>query len=147
MIPLNEETSFVKEFCISVLHELLNNYLEYEISYLHLSKIAKALHVLDNYPKQSINGYITISASRRFENHNLIFADMTIASEYFELLTGGSVYSEKVGSDSYSKMVYNSESGADGLLNLDLVSWKECFDAHKYNIQIVDESELLKVVQ
>lgn len=142
MQQLNEENEYVRDFCISILEELLTNFKEYKIPYLELGIITKALDVLNKYPMKTIHGYIEISASTRYEN-GMGYANMVIAADYFELNTGGSEYTEGIGSDSFSKTIYNSESGFEGDMYSELNYWKEAFDSHKYNLRITDESSII----
>lgn len=76
---------------------------------------------------------------------------MIIAGEYLEIFSGGSIYTEGVGSDTLpTNLVYSSEQDNDDdyfLSNLE--SWEEGFDTHidteavHCGLTITDESELL----
>ncbi len=137
MNSFTEEDEIVRGFCISILGELLANFKKYNISFLELRKISNALFVLSKYPEEICNGSIEICASTR-SNERMDFAQIDILTDYFELSLGGSIYTEGIGSDTFSKTIYSSTNGFEG----NIAEWRDSFNFHKHNLHIIDDSNI-----
>lgn len=134
------------EFCYKIISRLIENFLKFKISPDSVSILARSLKILEAYPKQVTNGYISISSSSSHSGGSSYF-ELEIAGEYLEIKKGGSVYDPEVGSDSFSEILFNSSSASFNETELFTVTFDEyqeslfeLIDKDGSNLHIYDET-------
>lgn len=99
--------------------------------------LAKALHILKNYPKITSCGYISIAASI-YSVDSCYCYQFIVAHDYLQLDQGGSGES--------SEIIYNSEGEYNEDIFEELDSWIRGFyrllAEHGEGLEIVDDIEL-----
>ena len=81
---------------------------------------------MTKYPKETIEGFIDIGTSFRWEGGGTSVAYLVIYADMIELFVGGSEYTPGIGSDSYTTLSYSStENTYMDIEKLDF--WRESF--------------------
>lgn len=146
---LNYDDKLVILKCRELISSLIIRYINYENVPTEIIGLSKALYIISNYPKVKISGFIDIGASVR-GNGGLDYTCIMITEDNLELYTGGSIYNEGVGSDSFTNNFYNllNPTGEDIELEIDgwINNFKLLIDNGDFSVEdeaeFIDESEL-----
>lgn len=145
---LNYDDKLVILKCKELITSLIINYLKYDSVPLEICGLSKSLYVLSNFPKVKISGFIDIGASVR-GNGGLDYYSLIISEDNFELYSGGSVYNEGVGSDSFTNPFYDflNPTGEDFELEIDswLTNFKSLIDEGGFSVD--DQAEFIDEIE
>ncbi len=123
--------------CINIIDDLMLKKNYYNISSLNVVSLAKASHILKNYPKITSNGYISITASINYRD-SCYYYEFIVAHDYLKLHQGGTSES--------SEIIYNSEGEYFEDIFDELDSWIRGFyrllAEHGEGLEIIDDLEL-----
>lgn len=128
--------------CNEVVDHLIENKEKYGFKPDQLASIEKVKSVL-NTPGEELLNHITISSIYSLNDETRYYS-FTIMEGFLQIESGGSVYTEGVGSDSYYEEIYCSNQGNDiSIIMLD--NWKEGFyynlGENGEGLRIEDESD------
>lgn len=145
MNQTNSDDQYIVSKCKPLLIKLINNYNKINITVEGLVGLIKALHSLSNYPKVVIKGYISITSSIKYENKESAYCQLTISPDYLELSSGGSIWNEGVGSDSFSNLFYKSGIRTEHDIDSEIYSWIDMFYGYleEGKLSIEDEAEFV----
>ena len=147
MKKISYEDKLVISKCKEIITDLIRNFLKYKISPQGLIGLAKALHGISNYPKKVLSGYISITTSMRWEGGGLDYSCLEISSDTIALSTGGSVYNEGVGSDSFSDLFYSTSESSKHDIELEIYNWIDVFNSYLIDVDgklsIEDEADFI----
>ncbi len=129
MKKISYDDQFVISKCKELLKSIITKYLRYDIPPVGIVGLTKALYAISNYPQKVIDGYIDITVSIRGDG-GMDYCSIMIASNKIELSTGGSVYNEGVGSDSFSDLFYSTSVSSEHDVELEIYNWIDIFNSY-----------------
>lgn len=121
----SDEDFIALHTCNEVIDHLLSNIEKFGYSKEQSAAIEKVKSMLNNPGEELLNPIIISSVYRL--NDEMRYYSFTIMEGFLQIDSGGSVYTEGVGSDSYSDDIYCSSDNNDDSTYLKLENWKEGF--------------------
>ena len=140
MYKLSDDDLYVIFNIKKLLISLLKDYKKYKISKKRLVGLTKALYTLSNYPKISIDGFISITAVEKF-NKEINYAEITISGENLQLSNGAGIYNKGVGHDHIDNIFYQSGIKTKNDIDAGLLNWIDLFKHYLEEGKLVIEDE------
>jgi hypothetical protein len=120
---------YVTRILKEISFELLKRPRIYKLNARKISAVSNLLVFLNDYPNKEFTQTFTMSSACRFGN-DIRYLELNIDGNEIELITGGSVYTEGAGSDSYSSVIYSAVEEEFTYYYID-ETYEDCINAWK----------------
>lgn len=143
MYKLNDNDVFIIYKCKNLITKLIEHFQKNGTDKDGIVGLSKALYALSNYPGVVIRGAIHITSLVQCENKESNYCSITISDDNFQLASGGTVYNEGVGSDSFSNIFYEYGVSTDHDIESEIFDWIDMFNNYMQGgkLTIEDEAE------
>ena len=144
---LDYEDELIISKCKEIVSELIQRFPKYKITPREISGLSKALEALSSFPKQVIDGYISITSFIRWDGGGSDYSCIEVSKNNLTLYSGGSVYNEGVGSDSFTNDFYNFSNPTHIDVELQIDNWIDGFNMQLESgeLSIEDEAEFIEL--